>query len=87
MEARRMGLARVIAIQDEINANKPSEDLEYLLINAKEKEAIEQMNESNTWPNGWSGEEQRADLPFEEIRKDGAIQENLFHGGVCVVWT
>jgi DNA sulfur modification protein DndC len=78
MEARRMGMARVIAIQDEINANKPAEDLDYLLIDSEEKAAIEAMIEANTWPNGWSGEEGRADLPFEEIRKDGMQQTHLF---------
>jgi len=83
MEARRMGLARVIAIQDEINANKPDEDLEYLLIDAEERKVIEQMIEANTWPNGWDGNEQRADLPFEEIRKDGAIQKSLFFDDDC----
>ena len=83
MEARRMGLARVIAIQDEINANKPDEDLEYLLIDAEERKVIEQMIEANTWPNGWDGKEQRADLPFEEIRKDGAIQKSLFFDDDC----
>jgi len=77
MEARRMGMARVIAIQDEVNANKPSGDPDYLLIDAEERAAIEQMIEANTWPNGWSGEEGRADLPFDEIRKDGSEQLHL----------
>lgn len=78
MEARRMGMARVIEIQDEINANKPSGDPDYLLIDAEERKAIEAMIEANTWPNGWSGEEGRADEPFEEIRRDGTVQEHLF---------
>lgn len=78
MEARRMGMARVIEIQDEINANKPVEDLDYLLIDAEERKAIEGMIEANVWPNGWSGNEGRADLPFDEIRKDGLQQTHLF---------
>jgi DNA sulfur modification protein DndC len=87
MEARRRGMAQVIAIQDEINANKPDEDLDYLLIDAEERQAIEAMINANVWPNGWSGEEGRADLPFDEIRKDGTQQTHLFDNGCSSVLT
>lgn len=80
LEARRWGLAQVTAIQDEVNQGRPAGDPEYLLIDAEERAAIERMIDDNVWPNGWSGEEGRADLPFTEIRKDGSVQEHLFDG-------
>lgn len=78
LEARRWGLAQVKAIQNEVNAARPACDPEYLLIDSEEEAAIEQMIAGQVWPNGWSGDEGRADLPFEEIRKDGMTQEHLF---------
>ena len=77
MEARRMGMARIIEIQEEINQNKPAEDEEFFLINDEERKVIEWLISSAKWPNGWSGTESRADEPFEEIRKDGSVQEKL----------
>jgi DNA sulfur modification protein DndC len=76
MEARRMGMSRVIDIQNKINADR-GDDPEYLLINQEEATAIQAMIEGNIWPNGWTGDEQRADLPFEEILRDGSIQDHL----------
>src|SRR5574343_597811 len=78
MEARRWGLQQVLDIQDAVNAGRPDCDPEYLLIDSDERAAIERMIESNVWPNGWSGEEGRADLPFDEIRQDGMTPDHLF---------
>jgi DNA sulfur modification protein DndC len=77
MEARRMGMTRIIEIQDEINHSRPAEDQEYLLIDDEERIVIERLISNETWPNGWAGTEARADEPFEEIRKDGSVQEKL----------
>jgi DNA sulfur modification protein DndC len=77
MKARRMGLDRVIDIQNRINARKPDGDPDYILIDVEERFVIERMIESNTWPNGWDGTEQRADMPFEEIMKDGSVQSHI----------
>lgn len=73
MDARRAGLAAVLAIQDACNAARgdmPAIDL----INAEEKARIEELIQANTWPMRWSGEEMRADTPTDDIRRDGSIQ-------------
>lgn len=78
LEARRWGLAQVTEIQNEVNAARPECDPEYLLIDSEERAAIEVMIAAGVWPNGWIGDEGRADLPFKEIRKDGTEQSHLF---------
>lgn len=77
MDARREGMARVIDIQNRINAAAPSDEAPYLLIDDEERASIETMIEANTWPNRWSGFEAVADQPFEEIGKDGSVQPKL----------
>jgi len=73
MEARRMGLAEVIAIQTEINANAPVGRAPFSLINAEEAARIEELMAANTWPQRWTGEEVRADalLPVDFVRGGG----------------
>ncbi len=77
MAARRMGLERIIDIQNRVNAGAPAGEIPYLLIDAEEQSAIERLIDANTWPNGWSGTEAVADQPFEEIGKDGSVQPKL----------
>jgi DNA sulfur modification protein DndC len=83
LEARRWGMQQVIEIQDEVNSGRPDGDPEYLLIDAGERAAIESMIDAQVWPNGWTGNEGRADLPFTEINKDGSVQEHLFEMSAC----
>lgn len=69
MKAREFGLETVMRIQDEINQEaeklkRPKIDL----INIYEHSRIRQLWKENTWPNGWTGEESRADLPFDQIQ-------------------
>jgi DNA sulfur modification protein DndC len=78
MDARRMGLSRILDIQDRINAAAPDGEIPYLLINDEERDAIKTMIAANTWPNGWAGTEAVADQPFEEIGKDGSVQPKLW---------
>lgn len=80
MDARRWGLQQVLDIQNEINAGaRACGDPEYFLINDEEREAIEEMISANTWPQKWTGEEQRADLPFNERDSvSGWMQESIF---------
>lgn len=68
LEARRLGLARVLDIQARAGVD---------LINAEEQSAIESMIAASIWPDGWSGTEQRADLPFENINPDGSVQPDF----------
>jgi DNA sulfur modification protein DndC len=74
MEARRWGMAQILAIQDECNANRgdrPAIDL----INDEERTRIEELIAANTWPQRWTGEEIRADVPTDDIRRDGSVQK------------
>lgn len=79
MEARRWGMARVLDIQKRVNAGaRAVGDPEYFLINDEEKAAIEVMITANIWPQKWTGEEQLASLPFEEMDSaTGLIQGSL----------
>lgn len=74
MEARRWGMSQILAIQDECNAHRgdrPAIDL----INAEERARIEELIAANTWPQRWTGEEIRADVPTDDIRRDGSVQK------------
>lgn len=77
-EARRSGLAEVLAIQDEVNraatlASRPPIDL----INAEEQARIAELIAAHTWPNGWYGTEVRADVLLPQVRTDGTVQHLL----------
>lgn len=79
MDARRHGLAEILAIQDEVNAaaaaqGRPDIDL----INAEEEARIEALIAANTWPNRWSGEEMPGDTPLPKVFADGSVQHELF---------
>lgn len=78
MDARRWALDQIISIQGRINTaanadGKPT----VVLINDEEFEAIVRLINANTWPNKWSGEESRADEVFEEVRRDGSVQDSF----------
>jgi len=74
-EARRWGLSRVEAIQDEINAEarrlgRP----EYHLVDDAERARILELIEARTWPQRWTGDEPvGGSLPYE-VQRDGSIQ-------------
>jgi DNA sulfur modification protein DndC len=76
LEARRWGMEQIVAIQSDINAER-GENPEVLLVNDEERAAILGMIEARVWPNGWSGDEERADRPFVELCKDGSVQQSL----------
>jgi DNA sulfur modification protein DndC len=78
MEARRGGLNRIMSIQDLINETADAEGKPtVVLINPEECAAIKRLIDANTWPNKWTGEEARADEVFEEIRRDGSVQDSF----------
>lgn len=64
-EARRIGLGRVKAIQEQARVD---------LINAEEEARILELIEAQTWPRGWDGTEPLASLPFDNVNPDGSIQ-------------
>lgn len=68
MEARLMGLEKVKSIQERANVD---------LINDEEESRILELIALNTWPNGWTGTEPKADIPFDNVFADGSIQPML----------
>lgn len=80
LEARRVGLARVLEIQSAVNAKadelgRPRVDV----LNAEEAARIEELLAAGTWPQRWTGDEPRADEPFVEGGQDflfGALEES-----------
>ena len=67
MEARRMGLDRVLQIQNAVNRsavelNRPTIDI----LNPEEVSRITTLIAANTWPQRWTGKEPIATEPFEE---------------------
>jgi DNA sulfur modification protein DndC len=67
MPAREMALARVLGIQETVNRDavrlgRPCIDL----LNAEEVARIHELIAANTWPDRWTGDEQRGDMPFDD---------------------
>lgn len=78
MDARRYGLASVLAIQDEINRSafahgRPCIDL----INEVEHARILELIEANTWPDRWTGDEPLASALLPQVLAEGVIQPLL----------
>lgn len=77
-EARLMGLARVLGIQAEINAEaerlgRPKIDI----LNKEEEGRIRELISAETWPQGWDGDEPVADTPMASVFSDGSVQPLL----------
>lgn len=67
MDARRYALARILSIQNRINVAAQREQRPLIdLLNAEEVIRINELIDANTWPQKWSGDEPRADEPFED---------------------
>ena len=82
METRKWGMEKVLGIQSEINEvatrlGRP----EISLISSDEKNRILELIESNTWPDKWTGEEAKGDMPFDWVLFDGSIQPLLTNVG------
>lgn len=75
IEARRQGLRTVLDIEDEVNyAARRQNQPEISLINIEELATIGRLIANNTWPDGWSGEEQRGDILMDQVLRDGSVQ-------------
>jgi len=78
LDARRMGLERVLGIQGQCNEaairlDRPLVDL----INAEEEARIRELVAAGTWPNGWEGNEPTGDVLMDTIFRDGSVQPLL----------
>lgn len=77
-ESRRYGLARVLAIQEEINgAARRLGRPEVSLIDAEELARIEQLIGAETWPDGWDGTEAHGDDLLDLVMGEGIVQPRL----------
>lgn len=65
LESRLWALKRVKEIQASAGVD---------LINAEEEARIRELVAINTWPNGWSGTEPNAAIPFDNVNPDGSVQ-------------
>ena len=70
MAAREYGLERVLDIQQRVNA-AAGENTGIDLINTVEAARIRELWEMNIWPDGWEGDEIRADIPIDIINVVG----------------
>lgn len=78
MEARLAALDAVLAIQGEVNAAAATDGRPALdILNDEEEARIRELINLNTWPQRWTGDEPRADVPFEETYADGSSQPLL----------
>lgn len=78
LEARRMGLERVLDIQRRCNEaadrlGRPRIDF----INPEEEARIRELIAAETWPQGWDGDEPVGDVPLDQVYRDGLIQPLL----------
>lgn len=75
LDGRRMALARVLAIQAEVNAaadalGRPRVDI----LNNEEVARITELIDAGTWPDGWSGEEPIATAMLDRVHADGSVE-------------
>lgn len=79
LEARLMGLDRVLGIQNEINeAARTLGRPEIDLINPEEEARIRELIAAGTWPQGWEGDEPLATTVMDVVYQNGAVQPRLF---------
>jgi DNA sulfur modification protein DndC len=79
MDARKIGLAKVLDIQARVNATRGSQP-EVSLINDEELACITQMIDADTWPQGWTGDEWAGNELIDEMRPGGLSLPMLSFG-------
>lgn len=79
LDARLWALDQILAIQSECNAARPDRLPALSLIDAEEEATIRRLIAAGTWPDGWDGDEPRADswLPIT-VYENGSEQHDLF---------
>jgi DNA sulfur modification protein DndC len=79
MEARAWGLAKVLTVQADVNRAAERLGRQAVdLISGDELRRILELQEANTWPQGWTGDEPAGDELLAEIFPDGTVQPTLF---------
>lgn len=76
--ARRMALAKVLEIQERVNAGADRLRMPRVdLLNDEEVAAIRAMHDARVFPKKWSGFEPRADAEFDLLLSNGVMQPLL----------
>ena len=79
LEARLLGLERVLGIQAACNAAADAQGRPRIdLINAEEEVRIRELIAAGTWPDGWDGDEPSAETVMPIVYQNGAVQPLLF---------
>lgn len=79
LEARAMGLDRILSIQAECNEAARAQGRPLIsLINGAEEARIRELIAAGTWPDGWEGDEPAADTVMPIVYQNGAVQPLLF---------
>jgi DNA sulfur modification protein DndC len=78
LEARRFGLAQIKALQQEVNQVAQREGRPPIsLVSKEEEQRILELITANTWPQGWTGAEPRANLNIPHaVSKDLYVLQN-----------
>lgn len=79
LEARWHFLTVILGMQEEINKAAQSQGRPLIdLLDAEEEARIRELIASRVWPDGWSGDEPRADVLLPAVYADGSVQPLLF---------
>ncbi|TFF20802.1 phosphoadenosine phosphosulfate reductase [Jiella endophytica] len=74
-DARLMALERIEEIQAECNEAAAKRDGPGVdILNSEETTRIRELVAAETWPQGWDGNEPRADTPLDLVFRDGSVQ-------------
>lgn len=79
LEARAAALGKILDIQQRVNAGASGRHAPFVLVDIQEEARIRELIAAKTWPDGWDGDEPRADqwLPVT-IYGNGSEQPDLF---------
>ncbi|MDP3909087.1 MAG: phosphoadenosine phosphosulfate reductase family protein [Gemmatimonadales bacterium] len=78
LDARRWALGQVLGIQRRVNEAARAEGRPPVdLLDAEEEARIRDLIEAGTWPQRWTGEEPRGDVPLDAVFADGSVQPLL----------
>lgn len=82
LEAREWALDRVLSMQDRINAAAEGGGWPKVwLINTEELARIRELIATGVFPDGWTGDEIRADVMLDQVIGDGVMQALLLGSG------
>lgn len=78
LEARSEALARVLDIQRRCNEAAGPVMPPVDMLDSAEVARIRELIDAGTWPQRWTGDEPRADEPFDRVMGNGQIQHTLY---------